>query len=94
MLWAEAGLVTRFCMPGSWGCDLRHEGGWHGCSGKCIRRRISSKCTLWATILPAKLVVWRRKNQQNGEEAGGYALSDDERRIFIGYHCPQAARNS
>jgi hypothetical protein len=32
--------------------------------------------------------------QSNGEEAGGYALSDDERRIFIGYHCPQAARYS
>jgi hypothetical protein len=45
-------------------------------------------------MLSAKLVVWRRKNQQNGEEAGGCALSDDERGIFIGYHCPQAARNS
>jgi hypothetical protein len=27
MLWAEAGLVTCSRMPGSWGYDLRHEGG-------------------------------------------------------------------
>jgi hypothetical protein len=27
MLWAEAGLITCSGMPGSWECDLRHEGG-------------------------------------------------------------------